>query len=90
MRKALFALMAIGTLTAIDAVPAAARDYPICMRTRFDQDDCSYVNYAQCQASASGLGQSCFQNPALAYNQQRYIDEPAPRRRHRRHDRYAY
>ena len=90
MRKALFALMAIGTLTAIDIAPAEARDYPICMRTRFDQDDCSYSNYAQCMASASGLGQSCFQNPALAYNQQRYIDEPAPRRRPRNRDRYAY
>jgi len=90
MRKALFALIAIGTLTAIDIAPAAARDYPICMRTRFDQDDCSYANYAQCMASASGLGQSCFQNPALAYNQQRYVDEPAPRRRPRHHHRHAY
>ena len=84
MRKALFAVMAIGTLTAIDAVPAEARDYPICMRTRFDQDDCRFMNYQQCMESASGLGQSCFQNPALAYDRERYIDEPAPRRRHRR------
>ncbi len=90
MRKALFALMAIGTLTAIDAAPAAARDYPVCMRTRFDQDDCSFSNYAQCRASASGLGQDCFQNPALAYNQQRFIDEPAPHRRHHRRHHHAY
>jgi hypothetical protein len=89
MRAALFALMAIGTLTAIDIVPAEARDYPICMRTRYDQDDCSFSNYAQCRASASGLGQDCFQNPALAYNQQRVVGEPAPRRRHRRHH-HAY
>ncbi|MDB5654232.1 MAG: hypothetical protein JWQ94_1845 [Tardiphaga sp.] len=88
MRKALFAVLAIGTLTAIDIVPAAARDYPICMRTRYDQDDCSFSNYAQCRASASGLGQDCFQNPALAYNQERPLDQPAPRRRHRH--RHAY
>lgn len=93
MRKALFALMAIGTMTAIDIAPAAAAGgpYPICMRTRFDQDDCRFVTFEQCMASASGLGQSCFQNPAAAYNEERYIDEPAPRRRPRHiRDRYAY
>ncbi|MBC7582282.1 DUF3551 domain-containing protein [Tardiphaga sp. vice352] len=92
MRKALFALMAIGTMTAIDIAPAAAAggSYPICMRTRYDQDDCRFVTFEQCMASASGLGQSCFQNPALAYSQERYIDEPAPRRRPRNRDRYAY
>lgn len=93
MRKALFALMAIGTLTAIEVAPAVAAGgpYPICMRTRFDQDDCRFVNYEQCMASASGLGQSCFQNPALAYNRERFIDEPAPLRQQRHtRERYAY
>ena len=31
MRTLLFALMAIGTFSAIDTTPAAARDYPFCI-----------------------------------------------------------
>jgi hypothetical protein len=31
---------------------------------------------------------TCFQNPALAYNQQYYDEQPAPRRRHRKHRAY--
>jgi hypothetical protein len=88
MRAALFALMAIGTLSAVDIAPAEARDYPFCMRTRFDNDQCSFSSFAQCQATASGLGYTCFQNPALAYNQQYDDDQPAPRRRHRQHRAY--
>jgi len=90
MRAALLALMAIGTLSAIDVAPAqahdygysAAHDYPFCMRTRFGNDDCTYTNFRQCMWAASGLGQDCFANPALAYAEP-LIDEPAPRRRHK-------
>jgi hypothetical protein len=88
MRAALIALAAIGTLSAIDIAPAEARDYPFCMRTRFDTDDCSYSNYQQCFATANGLGQTCFANPALAYNRQFDDEQPAPRRRHRHHRAY--
>ncbi len=90
MRAALLALMAIGTFSAIDVAPAEARPggYPICMRTLYGDDDCSFTNFQQCMWSASGLGQTCFVNPALAYyadprDAQPYVDEPAPRRRHR-------
>jgi hypothetical protein len=89
---ALLALMAIGTLSAIGVTPAKARDYgysvahdfgyPVCMRTRYDTDDCSYSNFRQCQLTASGLGTTCFANPAYAYAEPP-IDEPAPRRRYR-------
>jgi hypothetical protein len=99
MRAALLALMAIGTLSAIDAAPAQARGgifarsyithtYPICMRTRQGDDDCSFDNFQQCQWTASGQGTTCFNNPALAYGQQ-YVEEPAPRHRHRRHHHHA-
>jgi len=98
-RAALFALLALSTLGATSAFyapPAVAgtnpgpfsffrpSDYPYCMRTRQDDDDCSYANYQQCAATASGLGGSCFVNPALAYLP---ADEQpvAPRRHHRRH-----
>jgi Protein of unknown function (DUF3551) len=89
---ALLALMAIGTLSAIGVAPADARDYgyyaahdygyPVCMRTRYDSDDCSFNNFQQCQWTASGLGTTCFANPAYAYAEP-LIDEPPPRRRHR-------
>lgn len=82
MRVAVLALMAIGTVSAIDVTPAQAWDYPFCLRTRFDTDDCRYESYQQCQWAASGTGQDCFANPALAYAPQ-YVEEPAPRRRHR-------
>jgi hypothetical protein len=83
MRIALLAVMAIGTFAAIDIAPAEARDYPFCMRTRYDGDECRYPTYQSCQWAASGTGQTCFQNPALAYRPQPYFDEPAPRRRTR-------
>jgi hypothetical protein len=92
MRAALLALMAIGTLSAIDVAPAQAHDYgysaahdygyPVCMRTRFGNDDCSFSNFQQCMWSASGLGQDCFANPALAYAEP-LVEEPAPRQRHK-------
>jgi hypothetical protein len=96
MRVAFLALMAIGTLSAIDVAPAQAQGrgyygyphdigYPVCMRTRYDTDDCSYDNFRQCQLTASGLGTTCFGNPAFASAEPVYIDEPAPRHRHRRH-----
>jgi hypothetical protein len=84
MRIAFLTLMAIGTVAALDVTPAAARDYPFCMRTMYDGDECRYPTYQSCQWAASGTGQTCFQNPALAYQPQpSYIDEPPPRRRSR-------
>jgi hypothetical protein len=98
MRAAVLAVMAIGTLSAIAIAPAQAQDYgyprygfqhdygyPVCMRTRYDSDDCSYNNFWQCQLTASGQGTSCFANPAYAYAQPDDIDEPVLRRPHRRH-----
>ena len=89
MRAALLAVMAIGTLSAIDVAPAQAGhypDYPYCLRTRYDTDDCRYTSYQQCMWTASGTGQYCFANPALAYYAEpEYVDEPALRRPHRHH-----
>jgi hypothetical protein len=93
MRAALLAVMAIGTLSAIDVAPAQAQyyryghdyGYPVCMRTRYDSDDCSYNNFQQCQLTASGQGTTCFSNPAYAFAEPGYVDEPAPRYRRRHH-----
>jgi Protein of unknown function (DUF3551) len=98
---ALLALMAIGTVSAIEMAPAEAHDYgygygypaahdygyAFCLRTRWGGDDCRYSSYQQCQWTASGLGADCFANPALAYAEP-VIDEPAPRRHHRHHRDY--
>jgi hypothetical protein len=98
MRAAVLAVMAIGTLSAIDVAPAQAQyyryqhdyGYPVCMRTRYDSDDCSYNNFRQCQLTASGQGTTCFANPAFAYAEPETIDEPVLPRRHRHHPRRIY
>jgi hypothetical protein len=66
MRHAVWALLALGGIGAIDAAPAAARDYPYCVRgCSFGSGlgDCSYATYEQCQATASGLAATCAPNP---------------------------
>jgi hypothetical protein len=89
MRAAILALMAIGTLSVIDTAPAQARGviYPVCLRNLYGGDECTFTSFQQCQWSASGLGQDCFTNPALAYAPPE-VDEPVapppPRRKHRR------
>lgn len=96
MRAALFALLALGATTALTATPAAAQrynpgpfsfhtpsGYPFCMRSIYGDDDCSYSTYQQCFNTASGIGLTCFQNPALAYAPQPAYadDQPAPFKR---------
>lgn len=82
MRTALLALLALGSVVAIDATSSAqAREYPFCIKGRdYDQahGDCSFMTYAQCQASASGRYAYCDANPF--YN---YADAPQPRPRKR-------
>jgi Protein of unknown function (DUF3551) len=89
MRAALYALLAFGTFSAIGATPAAAaqRDLPFCMRSVYGDDDCSYYTYQQCAVTSSGLGTTCFANPALAYGYNE--EQPAPRRRHRHRHHHA-
>ncbi|MBC7577399.1 MAG: DUF3551 domain-containing protein [Tardiphaga sp.] len=84
MLKALFALIALGTVAAVDCSPAAASPsgYPFCMRSLYGDDDCSYSTYRQCAITASGQGTTCFQNPALAHSPA-YTEQPAPRSRSR-------
>jgi hypothetical protein len=87
MRTLLFALMAIGTLTAINATPAAARDYPFCINGAdyMGLGDCSFDSYRQCMATASGRYAYCERNPFFTgYAQER----PRKPRRHRNHQSY--
>jgi hypothetical protein len=85
MRKLLLPIVAIGILAGfgIDSSPAAAREYPFCIKGRDHpgNGDCSFPSYAACAATASGQYAYCDRNPSfVAYNS-------APPRRHRHHRR---
>ena len=69
MRAALFAMLALGAMAAIDTTPAAARDYAFCLTGRdfAGFGDCKFDSYAQCQATASGRDAGCAANPFLGY-----------------------
>jgi hypothetical protein len=51
--------------------PAAARDYPFCIRGcdfGGGVGDCSFSSYQQCQATASGRDAYCAANPYFSAN----------------------
>jgi hypothetical protein len=87
MRTELLALLALGSVAAIDATNSVeARDYPFCIKGRdYDQalGDCSFMTYQQCMASASGRYAYCDSNPFYSY-----ATEPQPRQRGQRARRY--
>jgi Protein of unknown function (DUF3551) len=60
------ALMLVCAVLAIFTLPAAARDYPFCIKGcdfGSGRGDCSFSTYQQCQASASGRDAWCADNP---------------------------
>jgi hypothetical protein len=66
MRHLVWVLLALGSIGTIDATPAAARDYPYCIKgCDFGSGlgDCSFSTYQQCQATAAGLVATCVPNP---------------------------
>jgi len=65
MRKLLFAALALSAFASLDITPAAARDYPFCIRGRdyTGFGECSYPTYAACAAAASGRFAYCDRNP---------------------------
>jgi len=69
---AFLALSAATVATVADSSPTAAYDYRYCLQGRGIgvPGDCSYSNYAQCMASASGRGLYCNVNPRAAYGRQ--------------------
>jgi hypothetical protein len=71
MRNAVWVLMAFGAACAIDTAPAAARDYPYCIKGcdyGSSLGDCSFSSYQQCQATASGRLAYCAANPYFNEN----------------------
>ncbi|EFI50186.1 DUF3551 domain-containing protein [Afipia sp. 1NLS2] len=79
MRKLLFAALALSAYASLDITPAAAQEYPYCIRGRDYPGfgDCSYPSYAACAAAASGRFAYCERNPFI----QRVPDAPRPGRR---------
>jgi Protein of unknown function (DUF3551) len=66
MRRAIWALMAVGVFAALDAAPAAAGGMPFCIKGcdfGGGAGDCSFSSYQQCQATASGRDATCAANP---------------------------
>ena len=66
MRRAWLALVAVGAMSAAVAMPAAAREFPYCIKGcdfGAGAGDCSFSSLSQCQATASGRDASCAANP---------------------------
>jgi Protein of unknown function (DUF3551) len=71
MRRAIWALMAIGAFAAMDAAPAAAGGMPFCIKGcdfGGGAGDCSFSSYQQCLATASGRDATCATNPYFSAN----------------------
>jgi hypothetical protein len=64
-------LIASVFLMILSATPGMAKPYPWCARSGLNGGslDCMYVTLGQCQATISGLGGDCVQNPAALYIQ---------------------
>lgn len=90
MRFALIGLAAVIAAIASGSSPAAARDYPYCLREGDEAGPgtCYYSSYQQCQAAASGRWANCYVNPRVAFGAPAYVEPgPPPVRRHHRHRR---
>ena len=88
MRRPWLALVAAGAVSAAAAMPAAAREFPYCIKGcdfGAGAGDCSFSSLAQCQATASGRDASCAANPYFNAKADIRADMQADRsRRHRR------
>jgi hypothetical protein len=86
MRAALFGLIVCGAAAALGTPPAAAREYPFCIRGcdfGAGRGDCSFSSYQQCQATASGRDATCTENPYFSAKA-----ELQPERSRQSHRRY--
>ena len=66
MRTALWGLAAFCAIATLAALPAAAGEYPFCIKGcdfGAGRGDCSFSSYQQCQATASGRDATCAENP---------------------------
>ena len=82
--------LAIAGLSPASLSPASAQGYPnrafpFCLRGAPTGGtlDCAYTSYQQCQATASGVGAYCYENPM--WTRAEVYPYPVRKRRH-----YAY
>jgi hypothetical protein len=84
MRRAFWALIVCGAALTSGALPAAAREFPFCIRgCDFGgaRGDCSFSSYQQCQATASGRDAYCAENPYFNANAELPINRSRPSRK---------
>ena len=66
MRRLFWALIVCCAASMSAALPAAARDFPFCIKGcdfAAGRGDCSFSSLQQCRATASGRDASCAENP---------------------------
>jgi hypothetical protein len=65
MRQSIIALGAFITAASIFGAAPARADYPFCRSSGGDSYSmrCDFNTFEQCQATASGIGGTCIQNP---------------------------
>ena len=86
MRTVFLALATSAAIFATGLAPAGAQNYPYCIQgDEFagGSGECSFLTYAQCQASASGRTAYCAPNRYYVTAQAQLVDRG--RARHRSH-----
>ncbi len=71
MRWVFWALIVGCAASTMGALPAAARDFPFCIKGcdfAAGRGDCSFSSYQQCQATAAGRDAYCDANPYFNAN----------------------
>ena len=80
--RVLIGLGVAAAILAADVAPSSAQNRPWCLREGFSgPGHCGYDTYAQCYASARGLGGTCIENYMLAWQRQKARQQQQPRRR---------
>jgi hypothetical protein len=84
MRTAIWALTLCLTALTSGASPAAAREFPFCIKGcsfGAGRGDCSFSSYRQCQAMASGRDATCDANPYFSAETELQSDRSRQSRR---------
>ncbi len=84
MRWVFWALIMGCAASAMGALPAAARDFPFCIKGcdfAAGRGDCSFSSYQQCQATAAGRDAYCDANPYFSANAELQPDRGQKSRR---------
>jgi hypothetical protein len=84
VRGAMWALIVCAAALTSGASPAAAREFPFCIKGcdfGAGRGDCSFSSYQQCQATASGRDATCDANPYFSAKAELQSDRSRQSRR---------